>query len=67
MLITEIALQANTIPFLALLKPNVALHAAIERDVQGLEFGTITYTFQIKDGKVDLKSLNTVMSRRYKY
>lgn len=59
--------QENTVPFLELLKPNVALHAAIERDCQNLNFGQITFTFQIKNGKVDLRSLNTVMSRRYKY
>ena len=67
MSITETQLQANIVPFLVLLNPNVRLHALVELITQKTEFGEVTFTVMIKDGVADLKTLNTVIRKRYKY
>jgi hypothetical protein len=48
-------------------QPNLPLHLAIERNCHDMQFGQITYTFKIKDGVVDMKTLNIVMADRKRY
>jgi hypothetical protein len=67
MLTTTTQQQANIVPFLALLNPNVKFHAVVEMLVQKVEFGEITITANLKDGVVDLKTLGSVVRKRYKY
>jgi hypothetical protein len=67
MSITETQPQANIVPFLTLMNPNVKLHAIVEMITQQTEFGEITFTVNIKNGEADVKSLNTVVRKRYKY
>jgi hypothetical protein len=67
MSIIETQPQANIVPFLTLLNPNVKLHAVVEMIVQQTEFGEITFTVNIKGGEAKVESLNTVIRKRYKY
>lgn len=50
-----------------LLSNNGAFHVIMEKEVQSTEFGQVTFNFTIKNGKVDLSTLNIVKNKRYRY
>lgn len=56
----------NPINPLRILK-NLAFHAMIEKEVQQLKFGKITFNVVLKDGEVILKTMNLTRSRQIKY
>jgi len=49
-------------------KNSTILHAIIEKDVQVMQFGTISYTIFIDaDGEPNIKTLKVTKSKRIKY
>lgn len=50
-----------------LLKENLVFHVLVEREVQDTSYGQITFNFVIKNGKVDLDTLNIVRNKRLRY
>jgi len=50
-----------------LLERNLILHIVIEREVESMPFGQITFNFVVKDGVVDLTTLNIVRNKRLRY
>lgn len=50
-----------------LLSKNLAFHTVIMNEVRQTPFGQLTFNVMIKDGVVQLETLNLVKSRRRKY
>lgn len=50
-----------------ILRKNELLHVVVENEVRQTPFGTITFTVEVKNGVVDMKSLNVVKQKRTKY
>lgn len=50
-----------------LLKNNLPFHAIMEQEIQEMPYGTITFNFEIKEGKVVVPSINIVRNRRIRY
>lgn len=50
-----------------LLSRNPSFHALLEREVQETQYGNITFNFVVKDGFIDLKTLNIVRNKRIRY
>lgn len=48
-------------------KYNALLYAIIEKDAKTIKFGTISYAFQVQDGKVIYPTLQITKSMRKKY
>ena len=46
---------------------NEELHIILEREVQKMQYGTMTVNVMIVNGKADLKSLNIVLNKRIRY
>jgi hypothetical protein len=59
--------QTNIVPFLAILKPNVRFHAAVEMTVQRMKYGEATFNVMVKDGVVDNKTFSVIVRKRIKY
>lgn len=53
--------------FIELINKNIKFHAVLENEVNETPFGEITFNFQVKDGKVDMNTLNVVKNRRRRY
>lgn len=49
------------------LQKNASFHVILEREVSETPFGQITFNFEIKDGVVNLSTLNIVKNRRIRY
>lgn len=47
--------------------PNLPLHLLIEKQASDIQFGQITYTCQIKNGLVIMKTLDVVTAKRKRY
>jgi hypothetical protein len=66
--ISELALMPNFDSALnELLKNNLPFHAILEKETQETRYGTITFNFAIKNGRVVLSTLNIVKNRRLRY
>ena len=50
-----------------LLSKNLAFHALVENEVAETPYGQITFNLVIKNGVVDMSSLNIVRNRRLRY
>ena len=50
-----------------LLKNNLPFHAILEKETQETKYGTITFNFAVKNGRVVLPTLNIVKNRRLRY
>ena len=58
---------ASMLDLSPLLKNNLAFHAILEREVKKVQYGQITVNVELKDGRVDLNSLNIVVNKRVRY
>jgi len=65
--LTRVQLQASIVPFLTLMAPNAKFHAAMELTAQRMQYGEVTFTVNLNQGAVDMKSLNVVVRKRIKY
>lgn len=57
----------NTQALQELLSKNLLFHTIIENEVRLTPFGQITFSGVVKDGVVQIESLNLVKTRRRKY
>lgn len=46
---------------------NVELHIILEKVVQQMQYGQVTVNAEIKDGKIDISTLNIVINKRIRY
>lgn len=51
----------------AKLEKNLMFHVLVEKIVQETQYGNVTFNIRLKDGVVDLQSLNIVRNKRIKY
>jgi len=47
--------------------PNLSLHLLIEKQVADIKYGQITYTCVIRNGTVDMGTLDVVIAKRRRY
>lgn len=59
--------MVNLDKFAQLISKNTIFHVLMEREVTETPFGQITFNFEIKDGVVDLTTLNIVRNCRRRY
>lgn len=56
-----------SIPDLSATLKNFKFHAILENEVKKTQYGVITVNVELKDGVVDLESLNIVVNKRIRY
>ena len=60
-------MEQHTVALQELLKNNLLFHILIENEVRQTPFGQLTFNVMLKDGVVQIETLNLVRSRRRKY
>jgi hypothetical protein len=50
-----------------LLQKNLPFHVLLEKEVQETPFGQLTFNMELKDGLVNLRSVNCVKNKRVRY
>ena len=60
-------MERDTSALQKLLERNLPFHTVILNEVRLTSFGQLTFNVMLKDGVVQLKTLNLVKSRRRKY
>ena len=61
------SMEQHTVALQELLKNNLLFHILIENEVRQTPFGQLTFNVMLKDGVVQIETLNLVRSRRRKY
>jgi hypothetical protein len=46
---------------------NLPLHLLIEKHAQEIKYGSVTYTCILKDGGIDVNTINFTIARRRRY
>lgn len=49
------------------LSKNLVFHTLLETEAQRMQYGQISVNVELKDGKVNLKTLNFVVTKRIRY
>ena len=60
-------MEPNILALQKLLERNLPFHIVIENEVRQTPFGQLTFNVILKDGIVQIETLNLVKSRRRKY
>ena len=46
---------------------NLPLHLLIEKHAQDLKYGSVTYVFTVRNGVVDMSTINSTKAKRRRY